>query len=182
MTGPAERPSRKPLETRTAATAHTIETHYTRISARAGLRHLGAAHAAARKQLLAAQAAGYAALRSKGSGAALAVARARAEIAQTFAHRWAEIRRAPPALRAAAAAALESEQAAALAARIRALLDQAHHHRAVEHTQLRHLFAAQRKALSRQLRNAPPPIVSSAPTRRGRAAPSKPVKPTRPML
>jgi hypothetical protein len=53
------------------------------------------------------------------------VALARADIELAFAHRWAELNRAPAALRAAIAAALAAEQQAALAARTRYLLDQA---------------------------------------------------------
>ena len=141
MTGPAERPSRKPPETRTAATPHQTVP-------RADLR---ASQAAERKLLLAMQAAGYAALRPSNNGVA---ARARAETTVAFAHRWAEIRRLPPALRAAAAAALEAEQAAALSARINYLVEQLHAQNRIEGARLRYLYAAQRTALTTRHREA----------------------------
>ena len=57
MTGPAERPSRKPPETRTAATPRQINAHRSRLAPAGWRRELAAAHAAERKQLLATQAA-----------------------------------------------------------------------------------------------------------------------------
>jgi recombinational DNA repair ATPase RecF len=143
MTGPAERPSRKPPETRTAATPSQTTND------------LGPLHAGERKLLLAAQAAGYAMLRRSTHGlAGRAASRARAEIATEFAHRWAEIRHAPAALRAAMAAALEAEQAAMLSTRTRTILEQLHHQHRTEHNQLRSLYGAQRKALTTRHRQA----------------------------
>jgi len=161
MTGPAERPSRKPPETRTAAAAAQTEP-------RADLR---ASHAAERKLLLAIQAAGYALLRRSNNGIA---ARARAETTVAFAHRWAEIRRLPPALRAAAAAALEAEQAAALSARTTYLLGELHHQHRAAHAQLRHLFGAQRKALSRRHREAGAAAAATAARRQSCRPPTRP--------
>jgi len=100
---------------------------------------------------LAIQAAGYAALRRSHHGIA---ARARADIALAFAHRWAEVRRLTPALRAAAAAALEAEQSAELSARISHLAGELHAQNRAERSQLRYLYAAQRKALTTRHRMA----------------------------
>jgi hypothetical protein len=65
-----------------------------------------------------------------------AAARARAEIAVQFAHRWAAIRRMPPEERAAAAAALHAEQEAALAARTRHLIGEHQQERRAERARL----------------------------------------------
>src|SRR5262249_51865813 len=113
MTGPAERPTRKPPETRTATKSHQPRTD------------LGPSQAAERRMLLALQPAANAALRQSTIGAASkAASRAHAEIATEFAHRWAEVSRAPAALRAAMAAALEAEQAGALSTRTKTILEQ----------------------------------------------------------
>jgi hypothetical protein len=61
-----------------------------------------------------------------------AAARARAEIAVQFAHRWAAIRRMLPQERAAAAGALNAEQEAALAARTRHLIGEHQQERRAE--------------------------------------------------
>jgi len=135
MTGPAERPTRKPLETRIAAHKPADQ--------------LPPLQAGERRLLSAFQAAGYATLRQSTQGAASrAVARARAEIATEFAHRWADLRRAPAALRAAMAAALEAEQAATLSARTRTILEQLYSHQRNQRSQLRAAYGAQRKALT----------------------------------
>jgi hypothetical protein len=148
MTGPAERPSRKPPETRTAATPYQPTNH------------LSPSHAAERRMLMALQAAGYTTLRQSTHGAAgRAASRARAELATAFAHRWAEIRRAPAALRAALAAALDAEQAAVLSARTKELLTELHSQHHMQRTRLRALYVAERKALTarhRQNRASPP--------------------------
>jgi hypothetical protein len=128
--------SRKP-RIQTAATSHQPD--------------LRASHAEERKHLLAVQAAGYTALRRSNHGI---TSRARAEIAVAFAHRWAEIRRLAPALRAVAAAALEAEQAAALSARTRYLSGELHAQSRTDRTQLRYLYATQRKALTTRHRQA----------------------------
>jgi hypothetical protein len=83
-----------------------------------------------------------------------AAARARAEISVLFAHRWAAIRRMLPQERAAAAAALQAEQAAALAARTGELLGQVHQQQRIDRTQLRARLAARRVALAARRREA----------------------------
>jgi len=98
MTGLAERRARKPPETRTAAQVFTVTA-----TRRLGRRRTSSAD--------------YAALRvMHQADTARALALADSKIALAFAQRWAEIARMPAALRAAAAAALKSEQAAALLA------------------------------------------------------------------
>jgi hypothetical protein len=150
MTGPAERPSRKPPEIRTAVISlRQINTYRPRLAPTGSRRELAAAHAAARKQLIATQAA------ARRHGAACDPAqRAYAEIVQAFAHRWAHIRRMPIEERAAAAAALGAEQAAALSARTRHLAGEVRHQSRAEHIERRHLFRVQRMALSQRQREA----------------------------
>jgi hypothetical protein len=80
---------------------------------------LRASHRAERQLLLAIQAAAAATLRRHTGAARQASSLARSEIALAFASRWADIRRMPTALRAAAILALQAEQAAALSARLR---------------------------------------------------------------
>ena len=104
MTGLAERPSRKPPETRKANSSFD-------------LKQLTAQHRSAHQQLLIAQRAELAQLRAVPSHTK-ASALTQTEIAVEFGHRWAEINRLPVAERAAAAAALRAEQAAALASRL----------------------------------------------------------------
>ena len=70
--------------------------------------------------------------------------RARSEIAVAFAHRWAAIRRMPPGERAAAAAALRSEQEAAIAARTMHLLEELKHEARADGAQRRARFAVRR--------------------------------------
>ena len=149
MTGPAERPSRKPPETRTAATPRQINAHRSRIVPAGWRRELAAAHAAERRQLLAAQAAAHPHAQPSDPAA-----HAYAEVVQAFAHRWACIRRMPREERAAAAAALRAEQAAALSARMRYLAGELHHQRRAQHIERRHLFQTQRKALSQRQHEA----------------------------
>jgi hypothetical protein len=72
------------------------------------------------------------------------LSRARSEIAIAFAHRWAAIRRMPPEARAAAAAALCSEQEAALAARTAHLLEELKHEARAEGATRRGRYAARR--------------------------------------
>src|SRR5437762_1008586 len=99
MTGLVESPSRKPVETNTAIVSQTAPSDPA-LQWRGALKSLQRGE---RKSLLASQASGYALLRSAARGAAAkAAAMAQAEIALAFAHRWAEIRRLPAALRAAA--------------------------------------------------------------------------------
>lgn len=107
-----------------------------------------------RHQIFALQAAAREQTRPQRSAPTEAAMRARAEIAVAFAHRWAAIRRLPPAERVAAAAALQAEQAAALAARIKELLDQLHQQNRVRRLQLRGYLAAQRSAFSIRRRDA----------------------------
>jgi hypothetical protein len=122
-----------------------------------------------RKSLLAGQAGGYALLRHAARGAAAkASALAEAEIALAFAHRWAEIRRFPAALRAAAAAALQAEQAAALSTRTRYLLEQVQDQQRAAQGQLRSRYAGERKALSRRHRELWAAAAAGAVSRRGK--------------
>jgi hypothetical protein len=101
-----------------------------------------------RRQLLALQAAAREQTRPQRSAPSEAARRARAEIAVAFAHRWASIRRLPPSERAAAAAALQAEQAAALAARMRDVLGELNQQHRTRRLQLRGYLAAERCALS----------------------------------
>ena len=80
------------------------------------LRSLIALQRLERRQLLAMQSATYGAMHHRRPAAGNAAALARSEIRVAFAARWAG--RLPPALRAAAAAALKLEEAAALSARL----------------------------------------------------------------
>ncbi len=99
-----------------------------------------------RKSLLTSQTGGYALLRHAARGAVgRASALVHAEIALAFAHRWAEIRRFPAALRAAAAAALQGEQAAALSTRTRYLLEQVQDQQRAAQGQVRSRYAGERK-------------------------------------
>lgn len=142
MTGLAARLARKP-EARKAVPPNPLATH------------LRATQDGERKILLAAQAAGYALLhRSLDGLASKAAARAHAETTTLFAHRWAEIRRAAPMLRAAMAAALQAEQAATLSARTQAILGQLQRQHRCQRSELRALFAAQRRALTTRQRQA----------------------------
>jgi hypothetical protein len=102
--------------------------------------------------------------------------RARAEIAVAFAHRWAAIRRLPPGERAAAAAALQAEQTAALAARMRDVLGELHEQNRARRLKLRGYLAAQRSALSIRRRDARAGLAAVTQARRrffvaGRKAP-----------
>ena len=129
----------QPVPVRHPTAANDNSGHHTNVARRAGARSgsrfrplltysakppvnsvrlLRATQRSERQLLLALQAAAYAALR-RNSSAAQARSLARSEIALAFASRWADIERMPPALRAAAAAALSAEQAAALSARLR---------------------------------------------------------------
>ncbi len=146
MTGFSERPSRKPPETRTAAHA---ELRSPTTDWRAALKALQRAE---RRQLQATHAGGYALLRAGDTAKASALAHA--EIALAFAHRWAEIRRGPAALRAAAAAALQAEQAAALSTRLVFLLGQASDEHRTARAQLGKCYAGERTALARRHRGA----------------------------
>jgi hypothetical protein len=126
---------------------------------------------AERRQLSALQAAAWAALRPHRSAARQAAVRARAEISVAFAHRWAAIRRMPPAERAAAAAALSAEQAAAIAARTREVLGELHQQQRIQRTQHRAHFAAQRSAIAHRFREA---CAAAAARRRCGHAPVRP--------
>lgn len=142
MTGFAARQARKP-ETRKAP------------SSTQSVLQLRAAQEGERKLLLAVQAAGYALLhRSLDGLAGKAAARAHAETATLFAHRWAEIGRAPAMLREAMAAALQAEQTAALSAHTQAILGQLQHQHRCQRSELRALFAAHRRALTARQRQA----------------------------
>lgn len=101
MTGPAEKPGRKPRQATSSF----------------NLKQLTALHRSAYQQLLTTQRGEYAHLRSM-AGRSQASALAQAEIAVEFAQRWADVRRLPLAERAAAIAALRAEQSAALASRL----------------------------------------------------------------
>jgi hypothetical protein len=101
---------------------------------------------AERHQRLALHAATHELLRPPRSTPRHAAARARAEIAVQFAHRWAAIRRMPPQEHAAAAAALHAEQAAALAARTKHLLGELQQEQRTERAQRRTFLVARRAA------------------------------------
>jgi hypothetical protein len=98
-------------------------------------------------------------------------ARARSEIDILFAHRWAALRRMPLQERAAAAAALKAEQAAALAGRIAELLGQLHQQQRMDRIQLRARLAARRKALAVLRRKASANAIATMRARRPVSAP-----------
>jgi hypothetical protein len=114
----------------------------------------GPAPRAERLLLLAMQAAARALLTPQRSVSRDVAARARADVELQFAHRWAALRRMRPQERAAAAAALKVEQAAALATRTAYLLGELHLQHQAQRTRLRTHLAAQRGALSARPREA----------------------------
>jgi hypothetical protein len=115
---------------------------------RAGAR-FGVSQPSSRPRLLLAwQAAACDQTRLPRSASAEAATLARAEIAVLFAHRWAAIRRLPPEERAAAATALQAEQAAALDSRLKEVLGRLHQENRTRRLQLRGHRAAGRSALS----------------------------------
>jgi hypothetical protein len=140
-----------------------------------------------RTQLLAIQAAARALAHRHSRVAGAAGALARREIAVAFAGRWAAIRRLPVHQRAAAAAALKTEQAAALSARLSHHLGRLRAHLratrlalASEHTQARRALAhrhrlawdAAASAVSRpRPARAPPPRPSATSNRPYAACP-----------
>jgi hypothetical protein len=113
-------------------------------------------------------------LRPLRSASAQAAARARAEIAVLFAHRWAAIRRMPTQERAAAAAALQAEQAAALAARTKHLLEELQQEQRTQHAQRRTFLAARRIARLTRRREAWAAAASVMAARRTEPAPARP--------
>jgi hypothetical protein len=119
-----------------------------------------------RHQLLALQAAAREQTQPQRSAPAHAAARARAELAVAFAHRWAAIRRLPPEERPAASAALQSEQAAALAARTTEALGELHHQQRTRRLHLRGYLATQRATLFASHSDARAGIAATAQARR----------------
>jgi hypothetical protein len=111
-----------------------------------------------------------------------AAARARAEIAVQFAHRWAAIRRMPPEERAAAAAALNAEQSAALAARTKHLLGELQQEQRSEQARRRTFLAARRVARLSRRREAWAAAASTVAARRLAHAPARPVSATSPPM
>jgi relaxase-like protein len=111
-----------------------------------------------------------------------AAARARAEIAVQFAHRWAAIRRMPPEERAAAAAALHAEQAAALTARTKHLLGELQQEQRGERARRRAFLAARRVARLSRRREAWAAAASAVAARRLAHAPERPVSATSPPM
>jgi hypothetical protein len=119
-----------------------------------------------RHQLLALQVAAREQTRPQRSAPVHAAARARAEIAVAFAHRWGAIHRLPPEERAAAAAALQSEQAAALAARTTEVLGELHDQQRTRRRQFLGHLAIQRAALFAAHRDARPGFGAAVQVRR----------------
>jgi hypothetical protein len=132
-------------------------------------------------QLAALRRAAYAALRPARAPPPHAAARARAEIAVQFAHRWAAIRRMPLEERAAAAAALRAEQDAALAARTKHLIAEQQQERQGEGHRRRAHLALWRASLRhrRQARAATALVKTSRPLLTPRRPPTaaQPVPP-----
>ena len=114
------------------------------------MRILAALQRAERTQLRAMQVAEGAAMHQGRRAATDAALLARCEIALAFASRWAEIARLPALLRAAAAAALKAEQAAALSARMRYHLAQVQVTQRVQCLALSHAHTHARRALARR--------------------------------
>jgi hypothetical protein len=112
-------------------------------------------------------------LRPPRSASAQAAARARSEVDVLFAHRWAALQRMPPQERAAAAAALQAEQAAALAGRTAELLGLLHQQRRMDRIQLRARLIARRKALAVHRREASANAIATMRARRPVSAPAR---------
>jgi hypothetical protein len=138
---------------------------------RAGTPAANAMPKAARAPPVAAQAAAREPLRPLRPASAQAAARARSEIDVLFAHRWAALRRMPPQERAAAAATLQAEQAAVLAARTGELLGQLHHEQRMDCMQLRARLAARRKALAARRCDASATVAAAIRARRPTSVP-----------
>lgn len=107
-----------------------------------------------RQQLTAMQAAARALLRRRQGIASAASELAESEIALAFASRWAEIRRLPAPLRAAAIAALKMEQAAALSTRVSYHIGRLGMALRAERIALSRQHAVERRALSQRHRHA----------------------------
>jgi relaxase-like protein len=123
---------------------------------------------AERKRLFANQASGYAALRATPSSNPATLAQS--EITVQFANRWAEIRKGPAHLRAAASAALAAEQHAAVESRTRELANWLGSSKHAAFAQLSQRYRTERRTLTRRQREGfarnPDPLAQ--PVRQGR--------------